>query len=63
MAGGTYSPCSNPISVKFSSSNLGSQFSGNKSIRVRRKKFGVDSDTSLGELSQGQFELKMKLID
>lgn len=60
---GTYTPCSNPMSVKFSSKDHGSQFSVNKSIRVRRKKFGGDGDLSIGDLSQGQLELKMKLID
>jgi hypothetical protein len=60
MAGGIHSPCSNPISVKFSS-NLSSFDNKSKSISVHRKKF--EGDVSLGDLSQGQFESKMKLID
>ena len=63
LAGGIHSPCSNPISVKFSSKAGSSQFSVSKTIKVRRKKFGGDSDTSIGDISQNQLEFRMKLVD
>lgn len=59
---GIASPCSNPISVRFSS-KADSAFSMNKTVKVRRKKFYGDSDVSIGDLSQAQLEFRMKLVD